>query len=62
MPQVVYFEQSHSDTENTCGPRYGESSPIEILMKVDISNRVISFREGGQKSQKWPKLCRKTRK
>ena len=30
------------------GPGYGESSPVEILMKINITEHAMFFRDGGQ--------------
>ena len=38
---------------NTYGLRYGESSPVEIIMKIDVAERAMFFfRDGGQNGHK----------
>ena len=41
--QISQFLRSHGDAENTYSPRYGESFPVAILMKIDIAKRAILF-------------------
>ena len=43
MPQIGYLLRSHGDAENTCGPKHGESSPVEILTKIGLSERAMFF-------------------
>ena len=43
MPQIGYLLRSHGDAENTYGPKHGESSPVEILMKIGLPERAIFF-------------------
>ena len=46
------LKRSDGDTKNTCDSVCGKSSPVKILMKVDLSERAMFFRDGGQKAQK----------